>query len=267
VPTIEANRREWDGRYNWLNRGDEWSAGWGGPFMQWYGTIFPRIKAHVPTNSILEIACGFGRWTQYLKDLCKHLTVIDLSEECIQACKQRFSEFSHIEYHVNDGTSLEMIPDASVDFVFSFDSLVHTDEFVIEAYLSQLPRILNKDGVAFIHHSNLGEYRARYSRIRSIPKLQGLLILLGVLDKSLYWRDFSVDAKKVETLAEKYGLRCTCQEIVLWGTKRTFIDCMSTIARNSSSVVTTNQIFKNENFMQEVHNLLQLSRLYGPEKK
>jgi ubiquinone/menaquinone biosynthesis C-methylase UbiE len=59
--------------------------------MQWYGTIFPRIKSRVPTNRILEIACGYGRGTQYLKDLCKHLVVIDLTEQYIQACKQRYS--------------------------------------------------------------------------------------------------------------------------------------------------------------------------------
>jgi ubiquinone/menaquinone biosynthesis C-methylase UbiE len=267
MPTIEENKSSWDGNYNWQNRSDEWSAAWGGAFMQWYGTIFPRIKAHVPINSILEIACGCGRWTQYLKDLCKHLTVIDLSEKCISACKQRFSEFSHIEYHVNDGKSLDMIPDGSTDFIFSFDSLVHVDEFVMEAYLSQFPRILNKDGVAFIHHSNLGEYHTRYSRIRRIPKLEELLTRVGVLDRSLHFRDFSVDAKKVEALAKRHGLRCISQEIVLWGTKKTFIDCMSTIVRHDSPRVVANKIFKNADFMQEACNLLQLSQLYSPDKK
>jgi len=235
--------------------------------MQWYGTIFPRIKSHVPTNRILEIACGYGRWTQYLKDLCKNLIVIDLSEECIQACKRRFSECLHIEYHVNDGKSLDIISDSSVDFVFSFDSLVHADESVMKAYLCQLQRILNNDGVAFIHHSNLGEYHTRYSRIRNIPKLEGLLTRLGILEKNLHWRDFSVDAKKVEVLAEEHGLRCISQEIIPWGTKKILIDCMSTIVKNNSSVARINRILRNVKFMQEVQNLLQLSQLYNLGKK
>jgi len=267
IPTIKDNEAYWDGKYNWTNRGDEWSAAWGGPSMQWYGTIFPRIKSHVPTNRILEIACGYGRWTQYLKDLCKNLIVIDLSEECIQACKQRFSECLHIEYHVNDGKSLDIISDSSVDFVFSFDSLVHADESVMKAYLCQLQRILNNDGVAFIHHSNLGEYHTRYSRIRNIPKLEGLLTRLGILEKNLHWRDFSVDAKKVEVLAEEHGLRCISQEIIPWGTKKILIDCMSTIVKNNSSVARINRILRNVKFMQEVQNLLQLSQLYNLGKK
>ncbi len=266
MATIEENKSTWDGDYNWQNCGDEWSAAWGGPFMQWYGTIFPRIKAHVPANSILEIACGYGRWTQYLKDLCEHITVIDLSKECIQACKQRFSASSHIEYYVNDGRSLDMIPDNSVDFAFSFDSLVHANESVIDAYLSQLPRILNKDGVCFIHHSNLGMYHTKYSMIRRIPKLEWLLGRISILDKDVHWRDLSMDASKFESLAEKHGLRCVSQEIIFWGTNKTFTDCMSTIIRNDSSIAVPNRVFMNANFMQEVNNFLQLSRQYNPER-
>ena len=266
MPSIEENKSLFDGAYNWADGGDEWSVAWGGPSMQWYGTILPRIKSLVPTNTILEIACGYGRWTQYLKDLCKNLVVVDISEECIQACKQRFSGCSQIEYHLTDGTTLDMIADSSVDFVFSFDSLVHSGESVMEAYICQLQRILAHGGVAFIHHSNLGEYARTYSGIRKIPKLEDLLIRLGMLEKQLHWRDFSVDAKKVERFAEENGLRCLSQEIIPWGTKRMFIDCISTIARNDSSVNTGNRIFRNRRFMEETRYLLLLSHLYDSVK-
>jgi Dimethyladenosine transferase (rRNA methylation) len=263
MPSIQENKSYFDGSYNWTDRGDEWSVAWGGQSMQWYGTILPRIKLFVPTNRILEIACGYGRWTQYLKDLCKNLVVVDISEECIQACKKRFSECSHIEYHVNDGIKLDMISDCSVDFVFSFDSLVHADESVMKAYICQLQRILTNAGVAFIHHSNLGEYNGTYSRIRKIPKLEALLIQLGMLEKNLHWRDFSVDAKKVERFAEENGLRCLSQEIIPWGTKRMFIDCISTITKNNSSVSRGNRIFRNRRFMEETRYQLLLSHLYS----
>lgn len=263
MPSILENKSLYDGKYNWTDRGDEWSALWGGPSMQWYGTILPRIKSYIPANKILEIACGYGRWTQYLKDLCKHLVVIDISEECIQACKQRFSDCFRIEYHVNDGTTLDMISDSSVGFVFSFDSLVHADELVIKAYICQLQRILTDTGVAFIHHSNLGEYNSTYSRIRKIPKLEGLLVRLGLLEKDLHWRDFSVDASKVQHFAEENGLSCLSQEIICWDTKRMFIDCISTIAKKNSSVNRPNRIFRNPGFTREAQSLLRLSYLYS----
>lgn len=267
MPSIEFNKRLWDGEYDWRARGEWWSAPWGGPNMQWYGTIFPRIRQHLPVDRILEIACGYGRWTQYLKDLCHDLILVDLSNECINACKQRFSDCSHIRYHVNDGKSLDMISDSSVDFVFSFDSLVHADESVLKAYLKQLHRIMNKNGVAFIHHSNLGEYYNIYSKIRSIPRLEGLLKRLGILEKSLFNRDITVSAKKVEAIAEEEGLSCISQEIVNWKTKRVFIDCFSTIAKKNSPFARSNRVFRNSEFMHEAQNLLQLSHLYNNEKK
>ena len=267
MATVYANKKVWDGGYQWTNRGDEWSVDWGGASMQWYGAILPRIHSHIPTDNILEIACGYGRWTQFLKNMCQNLVAIDLSEECIQACRHRFSDFSHIEYHMNDGRSLHMIPDNSVDFVFSFDSLVHADESVMNGYLSQLPRILKSDGAAFFHHSNLGEYQAIYSKIRKIPKLEGLLMQLGILEKNLRWRDFSVSAKIVERLAEGHGLRCISQEIIPWKTKRLSIDCLSTIVKDGSSMYRNNRIFRNVYFTREVGYLSQLSQLYATNKK
>jgi SAM-dependent methyltransferase len=262
MPTVEENRGQWDGSYLWHDSGDEWSVSWGGPSMQWYGSILPRIHAFVPTNTILEIACGYGRWTQFLKDLCGNLVAVDLSERCVQACKQRFSDCPHISYFVNDGQSLDMISNDSVDFAFSFDSLVHADESVLKAYISQLPRILTKHGAAFIHHSNLGEY-PYYSWIQGLPKLRRLLSALGILEGVVHWRDVAVTAKKVERYAAEYGLRCISQEVVTWRTRRVLIDCMSTMVREDSPRSRENRVLRNASFTREIDYLSRLSRLYG----
>ena len=137
--------------------------------MQWYGTILPRIHAYLPAQTILEIAPGHDRWTRFLKDSCNRLILVDLSENCIEACQNRFADSSNITYHVNDGVSLAMIPDNTIDFVFSFDSLVHAEEDVIAAYISQLAHKLTNNGIAFIHHSNLGEYNY-YQKFKNLPK-------------------------------------------------------------------------------------------------
>src|SRR6516164_438606 len=114
MPTLEENRLFWGKTYDWDAAGDEWSATWGGARMQWFGTLLPRIHRHLPAPTILEIAPGFGRWTQFLADQCDHLILVDLSEKCIAACKERFHNRSHIDFHVNDGRSLAFIPDNSI---------------------------------------------------------------------------------------------------------------------------------------------------------
>jgi len=231
--------------------------------MQWYGSILPRIQRFVPTNTILEIACGYGRWTQFLHDLSDSLIVVDFSEDCIQACRRRFAHSSRIAYYVNDGTSLAMIGDESVDFVFSFDSLVHADESVMKAYITQLARILKPHGAAFIHHSNLGEY-PQYSIMERFPRMRRLLSWVGILEKELHWRDFAVTAEKVARDAAASGSRCVSQELVTWDTRRALIDCMSTIVREDSPLPRENRVLRNGWFTREMRYLSRLARLYGP---
>lgn len=232
--------------------------------MQWYGAILPRIQRFVPTKNILEIASGFGRWTCFLKDLCQNLKVVDLSEECIQACQKRFEGSKNIDFYLNDGKSLEMISDQSIDFVFSYDSLVHADKEVLEAYLSQLPRILKPDGAAFIHHSNFGEYSQRLARLRKIQTLETMFEKLNFIEPS-HMRDPHVTAEVVEQLAKNYELLCISQEIVPWGTRRMHLDCFSTIVMRDSFYTRKNLVFRNGQFMQEAGNLARLSKLYTTE--
>src|SRR5204863_5268355 len=110
--------------YEWIAAGEEWSEPWGGSAAQWFGSILPRIQAALPANTILEIASGFGRWSYYLKQHCHYLHLLEPDAQCMDACRQRFGADPKVSYHVNDGRSLEMIPDETIDFIFSFDSLV-----------------------------------------------------------------------------------------------------------------------------------------------
>src|SRR5512143_2258054 len=124
MPTLALNKQHWDA-YAWPQGGDEWSAAWGGSEYVWYAVLLPRLLRFVPAGTILEIAPGYGRWTQYLKELCDRMILVDLAAQCIDACQRRFADSHHITYCVNDGLSLECVPPRSVDFVFSYDSLVH----------------------------------------------------------------------------------------------------------------------------------------------
>jgi ubiquinone/menaquinone biosynthesis C-methylase UbiE len=118
MPTLEWNSQEWDTSYQWSDAGDEWSEVWGGSETQWAATLLPRVRNFLPASTILEIAPGHGRWTQYLVKLCDIYIGIDLAANCIAACQERFKAASHASFFVNDGRSLPMVPDNSVDFVF-----------------------------------------------------------------------------------------------------------------------------------------------------
>jgi len=261
MATLEENKQYWDVTYPWTRQGDEWSAAWGGVDQQWYWVLLPRIHAFVPTGTILEIGPGFGRWTQFLKDLCENLIIIDLSEKGIETCKQRFDTCSNITYHVNDGKSLEEIPDSSVDFVFSFDSLVHAEEDAIHAYISQLATRLKDNGVAFIHHSNLGTYSNYFRFANRIRWKRNFLINSGLIQQD-HWRASSMSAAKFEAYVEEAGLQCISQEIINWGGEN-LIDCISVFTRKDSIWARPNKTIMNKEFMREAKYVSKLAELYG----
>jgi len=158
-----------------------------------------------------------------------------VAPECVDACVARFAEVAAVRPVVGDGRSLPTVADRSVDLVFSFDSLVHADADAMGGYVEAIARVLSEDGVAWIHHSNLGASRLDRSRLlRRIGPLHRVLVRAGVVEREVHWRDPTVDADLVARLAQRHGLVCTSQELVRWATRRTAIDCVSVMARSRS---------------------------------
>ncbi len=265
VGTVSENEAFW-AAYDWSRAGEEWSEGWGGSHAQWHGAILPRIARFLPAASALEIAPGYGRWTGYLREHCEKLAIVDLDEACIEACRARFEGDDRLSLHVNDGRSLDMIQDESVDFAFSFDSLVHVDADVLESYLRELSRTLTAGGVGFVHHSNAGRYRRYFELTDRVPRgrTRERLYELRVLDRPR-WRSLDMTAERFRRSCEAAGLRCIGQEVVTWTTRR-LIDCFSTFTKPPSRWTRPNRILVNRGFSTEARAVKRRASLYSPEQ-
>jgi SAM-dependent methyltransferase len=261
MPTLDENVHNWSTTWDWSEEGDEWSRWWGGTPALWYGALLPRIHAIVPTGTVLEIAPGYGRWTHYLKDLCTELVIVDLTEKCIVHCRDRFREATNIAYHVNDGRSLAMVSDASIDFVFSFDSLVHAEATVVGGYLGELARKLKPDGIGFIHHSNAGALRPLNALSRRVPdRLFGRLVRRGIAVNLAAWRDEGMTAALFRHQCESAGLRCVTQELLSWEHGGYLIDCLSMFTLPGSRWDRATRVLRNPLFVGEARRM---ARLYA----
>lgn len=264
MPDLRENLSQWEADYSWAGQGDEWSGPWGGTDLMWWGVLRPRVHAFLPAARILEIAPGFGRWTHFLKDLCEQLVAVDMSERCIDACRKRFAADDNIIYHVNDGRSLQMVADGSIDFAFSFDSLVHAEAEVLAEYLTQLAKKLTPDGIGFIHHSNMGAYRTRARIARRIPEgLRRRLVLRGICVNIYAWRAESVTADLVARWCNDTRLRCLSQELINWQCGRQLIDCITVVTPEGSRWSREARRLENHDFMRDAAGLTRLSALYA----
>jgi SAM-dependent methyltransferase len=266
--SVIENKDTWTA-YDWSESGDEWSDAWGTTAQLFWGTVMPRIHRYVSTGKILEIAPGFGRMTQYLLQFCERLAVVDVTPRCIEACRARFASATHVTYHVNDGKSLAMFPDGTIDFAFSWDSLVHVEADVVESYLSELSRKLAANGVGFLHHSNLGAY----VRAGRLPWW------IDNAPNGSNWRGATVSARRFEETCQAVGLQCIQQELVAWYPAYStpwgphhprryryvgrFLDryasilndCFSTFCRPGSRWASPNHVVVNRAFMAEAASL------------
>lgn len=262
MASLEENYNFWNHVYDWSRYGgDEWSARWGGPDMQWKFDLYPRLAALLPAATIVEIGPGHGRWSVFLRDHCHHLILVELSETCLHACRQRMDaeeSATKISYRRGDGRSLPEVEDDSVDLVFSFESLVHAELEVMADYIEEIARVLTPDGRAFLHHSNRGAYAHYFARGEVVPKpLRRLLKKAGLFDYG-EWRAGSVTADKVRAEAERHGLVCRSQELINWGGRR-LIDCFTVLQRRQASPQTRH----NFDFTNHAFRVQRLAALYG----
>jgi len=236
MASVEENRDHWRD-YDWSRGGEEWSESWGGSDVQWNGAILPRIAPFLPCARALEIASGHGRWSQHLRPFCRELILVDLVEDAVAACRRRFSGDRKVSCYQNDGRSLPMAAARSLDFVFSFDSLVHCELAELESYLGELARTLAGNGAAFLHHSNFGAVLA--ARPGSYNH---------------FWRAESVSAEAFVEACGRVGLVCISQELVNWG-GIPGCDCFSVIARPGSVWERELTRVENPHFMAEAESL------------
>jgi hypothetical protein len=157
-----------------------------------------------------------------------------------------------------------MIDDAAIDFAFSFDSLVHVEEDVIEDYLNELARVLTADGVAFLHHSNLAACRPVGRPLRL-----ALLIAERVLQRETpgfdHWRGTTMSARRLDDLAAQAGLACIGQEVVNWLGAR-LIDCISLVTPRGSRWERPNLVVHNPYFGAEAASSARAAQIHTDSK-
>jgi ubiquinone/menaquinone biosynthesis C-methylase UbiE len=183
-----------------------------------------------------------GRWTSYLTALCGESYIgVDLSAKCIDHCRCRFADCAKASFHTNDGSSLPMVEDGSVDLIFSFDSLVHVEADVIAPYVREFRRVLRPGGFGFIHHSNLGEYPWRVATYRWLQKVTPRAIWRSKYFDLAVQQVFSlnmgalraptVSAAQFTRMCEREGLAMVGQEMFAWRSGRCQIDCISVFTK------------------------------------
>jgi SAM-dependent methyltransferase len=265
VPSLDAIRATWDSPDGWQGAGEEWSGPWGGSEMLWWQTLLPRIHAFLPAGTILELGPGQGRWTHFLRDHGDRLVGVDVAAHALEFSRARFAGDERVELHLGDGTSLPMVAGGSVDFCFSFDSLVHAEADVLAAYASELARVLAPDGVAFLHVSNMGALARGTALARRLPDpARRRLTRHGLLPNTYAWRAESTTGQGFARDCERAGLACIGLELIAWEYGRHLTDALVLLTPRGSRFERPVVSARNRRFVAgEARAAQRLTKLYG----
>ena len=117
-------------------------------------TEFYKMFCILQLDNVIELACGRGRHVPQYIESAKHVTLVDILNENIEYCKQRFKDKNNISYYCNNGFNLEQLESDSYSSLFTYDAMVHFELMDIYNYLQDIYRILEPGAYALFHHSN-----------------------------------------------------------------------------------------------------------------
>lgn len=214
VGTVEWNRRQWSRPEEWPEGGDEWTfhAGWcGQPYGAWKAAVVERfITPYLgPDTDVVEIGPGGGRWSASFAGACRSLSLVDLSEACLDVCRRRFGPLPGLRLMRTDGRSLP-VPDASCDLVWSFGVLVHCEPAVVAAYLDETARVLRPGGRFVLHHTGWPD-----ATLRLVPVTRHLGRIGRVAQHRVAQGRWRPGGNRVEMSAERFATLAAAAGLVV----------------------------------------------------
>lgn len=165
-------------------------------------------------GALLDLGCGIGRMTAPLASHFERTVGVDVSPIMIQQAQELHSEVENLEFIVNSGADLSALKDESFRVVCSYSVLPHLPPNVVQAYFSELGRILEVGGVIRYQfwvgpkhhpedHDTLGIHVYEESEVALLHKLAGLEELsredIDYFDPILKLHPVWINARKVSS--------------------------------------------------------------------
>ncbi len=174
-------------------------------------SIFYHMFRRLDLSNVIELGCGRGRHIQKYMDKAGEITLVDILQQNIDMCRERFQGNEHIHYYKNDGFDLMDLESGSYSALYTYDAMVHFEMMDIYSYLKDIYRILKKGGRALFHHSNnTRDYKYDFS---STPHAR------NYMSKELF-----------AYLAYRAGFTVLEQRVIDWGDEPE-LDCISLVEK------------------------------------
>ncbi len=118
--------------------------------MQRYQSLDELVK----NKRVLDAACGEGYGSAYMAQYAQSVVGIDLDEAAVKRAARHYGNRNNLSYKVCDISDLSFIDDNSMDVVVSFETIEHVPQGIQAKFLSEIKRVLAKDGILMMSTPN-----------------------------------------------------------------------------------------------------------------
>ncbi len=161
--SVETQRDLWPKSVDFsTNPAKLYSYGWGDPYTHeavnaagdilgnYWKILKGLLLPNVSGKRALDLGCFDGKWTYFMEQAAS-IICVDLDDTGFRAMQKRLVNYPPMMFYKTAGDELAGIPDQSVDFIFSIDSLVRSEVPIIEKYIAEFARIISPDGKICVH--------------------------------------------------------------------------------------------------------------------
>ena len=113
--------------------------------------VFPRlieVLGSIKGKKILDLGCGTGDLSRILAKNGAIVDAVDLSQECVERCKQNNTDMKNITTSRADASELKNIKSSTFDFVVMNMVFLNVNSKVkLEKSFKEVARVLKKEGI------------------------------------------------------------------------------------------------------------------------
>ena len=149
-------QKKWTEFYLKSDDKEKFSLGWGeidkyNKGLGDYRVVLKKIISMSKSfDSILEIGCLDGKWSEVLVEHFDEVHLMDLNDKLLPILDKKFG--NNFRFHTTNGNELKSLDDDSIELIFSMDSFVRVPnkKYILD-YLNEFKRVLKKQGEVYVH--------------------------------------------------------------------------------------------------------------------
>ncbi len=175
VPQYWNDRAEMEGRLTVVRRGYD-EVDMKDITNHWWSVLKPHLQN---SGDVLEIGCGWGRWSSRINSVSKSYTGVDVSEKLVALGNKEAN------IHLSRPGVLP-IDDLSVDVVLTVSVLQHVSDEMVSSIVCEIDRVLRPRGKVVIVENTNQSYREESKYIKLLEtavKIEAVEAIKGVKGK------------------------------------------------------------------------------------